>query len=68
MTGGVKDFYIWPMTMTTEIPEILSSICEFTLDEPRVDLLIGLIVRQKRKRPSAPAPYTTPKVYLIDLT
>ncbi|XP_050497701.1 death-inducer obliterator 1 isoform X2 [Diabrotica virgifera virgifera] len=48
---AVKDFYIYPLAPQKPIPQVLLPINGPGFEESRPSLLLGIIVRDKRKRP-----------------
>ncbi|XP_057670798.1 uncharacterized protein LOC130902588 isoform X2 [Diorhabda carinulata] len=51
LNKAVKDFYIYPLAPQKPIPQVLLPISGPGFEESRPALLLGIIVRDKRKRP-----------------
>lgn len=60
VSKNIKDFYIMPFSRQSQIPPVLLPLIGPGFEDQRPDLLLGIIVRIKRKRvstiPSAPIP------------
>ncbi|XP_060518841.1 uncharacterized protein LOC132697387 isoform X2 [Cylas formicarius] len=69
---AIKDFYILPLASQKPIPQALLPLNGPGFEESRPALLLGIIIRDKRKRPfmeSLPLPLhtTTPKKLKVDV-
>ncbi|GJQ67593.1 hypothetical protein Trydic_g8399 [Trypoxylus dichotomus] len=65
---AVKDFYIFPLGGQTPIPQALLPINGPGFEESRPPLLVGVIVRDKRKRPMIePTLAVIPKKIKVDI-
>nr|CAI5865175.1 unnamed protein product [Callosobruchus analis] len=58
LNKAVKDFYIYPLAPTKPIPQVLLPLNGPGFEEQRSSLLLGIIVRDKRKRPLFDIPPT----------
>nr|CAH7749396.1 unnamed protein product [Callosobruchus chinensis] len=58
LNKAVKDFYIYPLAPTKPIPQVLLPLNGPGFEEQRPTLLLGIIVRDKRKRPLFDMPPT----------
>ncbi|CAH1977659.1 unnamed protein product [Acanthoscelides obtectus] len=58
LNKAVKDFYIYPLAPTKPIPQVLLPLNGPGFEEQRPALLLGIIVRDKRKRPLFEMPPT----------
>ncbi|XP_015115469.1 titin [Diachasma alloeum] len=52
ISNNIKDFYIMPFSSNSQIPPILRPLIGPGFEENRPHLLLGIIIRNKRKRPS----------------
>lgn len=50
--GGIKDFYILPLSSQAPLPSVLLPLQGPGFEESRPNLLLGIIVKQRRKRVS----------------
>lgn len=64
---AVKDFYILPLSNQKPIPQALLPINGPGFEESRPPLLLGIIVRDKRKRPAADGTYVSSKRIKTDV-
>ncbi|XP_063978171.1 uncharacterized protein Pps isoform X2 [Diachasmimorpha longicaudata] len=52
ISNNIKDFYIMPFSSNSQVPPILRPLIGPGFEENRPHLLLGIIIRNKRKRPS----------------
>ncbi|XP_011308200.1 death-inducer obliterator 1 [Fopius arisanus] len=52
ISSNIKDFYIMPFSSHSQIPPILRPLIGPGFEENRPHLLLGIIIRNKRKRPA----------------
>ena len=63
VSKSIKDFYIMPFSNLSQVPNVLLPLDGPGFEEQRPPLLLGIIVRNKRKRIApAPLPVVPPKI------
>ncbi|KAG5896281.1 hypothetical protein JTB14_033575 [Gonioctena quinquepunctata] len=62
LNKAVKDFYIYPLAPQKPIPQVLLPLNGPGFEESRPSLLLGIIVRDKRKRPYLDPPTIPPPI------